>query len=372
MQAWYGERNKLWDVLLRDAGKPRHGAILELRVVNSASAAGRSTELVVSVKNVCSRLVELGGCESWPYADVLVRDRAGRLARLTEEGLRYFSWQRVVTINTLLELKPGCAWGFIVPLGRCFKLADGGSYTVLARNYYDGDVNGELIASPVALEIGKEPATGTFEKGSQAQPAAICAENLAQGGATEKDWTRLLREAGQLQRGCILDAMMSPEEPTNLVASLTCLRISGGAAYTGDWEPGNGHWYSYGESADGRADSGRQPADYRVLVRDTDGKPVPLAPYGRRAIAAAGAERGSRLKQYAAIGAVIPLAKWFDMTRAGEYTVLVTLKAPDEKQRNRALNDLARRGYAVPSPEDEHGPLWVAKPIKVRIPAASK
>ena len=120
-------------------------------------------------------------------------------------------------------------------------------------------------------------------------------------------------------------------------------------------------------SADGRADAGRQPADYRVLVRDPDGRPVPLTPYGRQAIAAAARARGSLWKQYAAIGAVIPLAKWFEMTKPGKYTVLVTLKAPDEKYRV-----LDRHGQPTPLPADQDGPLWVAKPIKVHIPAASK
>ncbi len=62
--------------------------------------------------------------------------------------------------------------------------------------------------------------------------------------------------------------------------------------------------------------------------------------------------------KYSAIGAIIPLTKWFDMKRPGDYTVVVTLQAPDE-QYHRAEN-----GHWVP----ERGPFWVAEPIKVHVP----
>jgi hypothetical protein len=55
------------------------------------------------------------------------------------------------------------------------------------------------------------------------------------------------------------------------------------------------------------------------------------------------------------------------MTKPGEYTVLVTLKAPDEKQRM-----LDSQDRPLPPLADRDGPLWVAKPITVRVPATSK
>ena len=66
---------------------------------------------------------------------------------------------------------------------------------------------------------------------------------------------------------------MSPENPGNLVASVTCLR--GSESDANRWEPGKGRWL-IDESADGRIDAGRQAADYRVHVIGPEAKPVPL------------------------------------------------------------------------------------------------
>jgi hypothetical protein len=216
------------------------------------------------------------------------------------------------------------------------------------------------------LKIGQGLAVGVDLRAFQ--PTVASSTNVTNAGSSDKEWTSLISKAGQLHRGCVLDAMMSPEEPTNLVASLTCLRVSGSAPYGSEWKPGEGRW-GFGESSDGRADAGRQPADYHVAVLGPDGTPVTMTPFGRQAVAAVVAERCSRLTEYSAIGAVIPLAKWFDLRNRGDYTVLVTLKAPDEKHRNWVR---VRPGYPAPPRADEEGPLWVAKPIKFRVPIARK
>jgi hypothetical protein len=231
----------------------------------------------------------------------------------------------------------------------------------MARNYYAGDVNAELISRQVTLMLRK-PASHLDEKASEVTVREIVPDRDT---TADKEWARLLPTSGQLQRGCVLDAMMSPEEPKNLVASLTCLRVSDSASYGTAWEPGKGKWVQ-DETADGRADVGRQAADYRVFVLDPDGKPVALTAFGRETIAAGGPEFGCRIEKYAAIGAIIPLTKWFDMKKPGEYTVLVTLKAPEESRRI-----VSSDGHS-PYPLNGHGPLWVAKPIKVRVPAAKR
>jgi hypothetical protein len=208
----------------------------------------------------------------------------------------------------------------------------------------------------------RKPASHLDEKASEVTVREIVPDRDT---TADKEWARLLPTSGQLQRGCVLDAMMSPEEPKNLVASLTCLRVSDSASYGTAWEPGKGKWVQ-DETADGRADVGRQAADYRVFVLDPDGKPVALTAFGRETIAAGGPEFGCRIEKYAAIGAIIPLTKWFDMKKPGEYTVLVTLKAPEESRRI-----VSSDGHS-PYPLNGHGPLWVAKPIKVRVPAAKR
>jgi hypothetical protein len=166
--------------------------------------------------------------------------------------------------------------------------------------------------------------------------------------------------------------MISPEEPKNLVVSLTCLRVSESASYGRAWERGRG-WWLPGETPDGRADAGRQASDYRVFVLDPDGKPLPLTAFGKADIAAPEPEYGERLRKYCSIGAVIPLTRWFDMNKPGDYTVLVTLKALGEKYHFVKAGDgkhylKAANGEWVHDP----GPLWVAKPIKVRVPATPK
>ncbi len=369
MQDWYAERDKLWDVLVRDAGKPTGGAIMELRLLNSVGE-GEFRDLVVSVKNVSNRVVQPRGSTIQPYADVLIRDSAGRTVRFSDEGVIYFSQQLSITVLSNPDLKPGHARGFVVPLRKYFKLSGRGAYTVMARNYYDFGADNQLVATPITMEIGNGQAAARNKKAFQS-PSVISPDNAGLSGEANKEWAGFLSKAGQLQRGCVLEALMSPAEPANLVASLTCLSVSPSAACLGDWQPGNG-WWDLDQCADGRADAGRQAGDYRVLVRGPDGEPIQLTPFGRQAIGTVEEEQCSRLKKYSAIGAVIPLAKWFDLKKPGDYTVLVTLKATDEKWHNLDRSELLKRGLPAPAAENEHGPLWVEKPIKFRVPITPK
>src|SRR5580704_12774718 len=114
MDAWYSARAELWKQLLYDSGKPRSGVVLELRVVNSGDG-GRAADLVVSVRNVSARTVDLGAVKSYAVADVVVRSGSGTITKMTKEGLDYLQWQAIVNAALVapLRVKPGYAGGFL-------------------------------------------------------------------------------------------------------------------------------------------------------------------------------------------------------------------------------------------------------------------
>ena len=348
-----------------------HGAILELRLIARGVSNTQADEFVISLRNVGKQPVLVPNYQA-SFANVLVRDRFGSGVEMTEKGLEYLSFPAEVSSRAILKLQPGYAWGFAYPLRQHFRLVDGQTYTIVGRNHFDGDVCGEVVASPLTQEL-RDDGTITDERGTpRPRPkagATVANSPLITG---DKDWARLLPKAGEMRRGCVLDAMTLPEDPKNLVASLTCLSVTGNAPYSGDWEPGK-HYWLVNESADGRVDAGRQAADYRVLVVGPDGKSIPLTAAGRADIAAPGPEMCERLRKYSAIGAIIPLTKWFDLKKSGEYTVLVTLKAPDETESQRPMH---YDGDPEPPPGtptvNPHGPLWVAKPIRVHVPIKTR
>ena len=206
---------------------------------------------------------------------MLVRDSTGTLVSIYEESSFHFNH---LTLPKQLYLKPGFAWGFVVPDGEYLHDSEG-KYSILIRKHFGGDRD-ELTASPITFEVRKKLSPRENEKAAAEKMELIPTNNLALVKTADKEWARLLPDAGQMRRGCVLDAMMSPEEPKNLVVSLSCLRYSDTDSNNSSWEPGSGRWRP-AETGDGRADVGRQAADYRVLVLDPDGAAVPLTPFGR-------------------------------------------------------------------------------------------
>ena len=365
LAAWYAECEAQWAPLAREAGRPRGGAILGLRALASGDARGPQ-EALLSVKNVTSRATNLG-CydpEAVPY--VLVRDAEGKAVRMTDEGLRYFSQDHIRLSTPAFVVQPGFAHGFVVPLGRLFQLREGAPYSVLAALGYTGDVDGRLVSNVLTLRPSSQPAAARAKEPAVTgrRPGAHLLD--ATGVAQENTWDRLLREAGRPRRGCVLEAVVSPADPSLLVASVTCLRTSPRARGGQQWEPGAGPWW-WADDGDGRVDAGRQPADYRIMVLAPGGRFLPLTAYGKGVIASPAPERGSWVPRGDAVGAVIPLYKWFDMTEPGDYAVLVTLKAPDEKWRRQEREYLIAQGLPALPPEYEIGPMWVAEPITVKV-----
>ena len=130
-------------------------------------------------------------------------------------------------------------------------------------------------------------------------------------------------------RRCVLDALVSPTE-TDLITLIVSLRRVeiGDTRY--DFHP----------------DGGVFPTDYKVLVRDSRGKAVPLSPDADTQYSTQHRPfvRMEPLPPGAGIGTLIPLGKLFKMQKPGEYSVLVALSSPGDTWRK-----------------------WVAEPIKVRV-----
>jgi hypothetical protein len=143
---------------------------------------------------------------------------------------------------------------------------------------------------------------------------------------SQGDWNRAIAVAGRLVDHCILDAMVSPIDSgdVTLIVSLRCLDVRA--------------YYS--------PDCGAYPADYQVFVRDSQGNMIPRNPKAYRESVDSRPpyiRYDSSLSPGAAVGTAIPLAKWFDISKPGEYAALVVLRSRDKSS------------------------LWLAPVVKIKV-----
>jgi hypothetical protein len=282
-------------------------------------AVGCPAHLVLSLVNLRDKPVTLGNV-SWRSAppDVLVRGPSGALMRLTNWGAFFYAWPSSGSDGGRRELAPGHALARVLELDKIFQLDKPGTYSVIGAEELRGDVSGLVASKVLSLEL--RPGTG--------------ADAAEKADRADKKWAELLAAAGQPRRGCVVEAVASPAAagPVRIVVTLT--RV-------GD-EPGTDY-------ANPLATYGADAIDYTLLVHDSSGKRVPLSARGQAALAAPRRlyQQNNLGRRGEAVGAVIPLAEWFDLAKPGEYGALVSLVPP-----------------VSPGPK---GPTWVAKPITVKV-----
>ena len=183
-----------------------------------------------------------------------------------------------------------------------------------------------MVAKPVTLRIRARANSATARSSPIAAVLGEPPSKTRAGEPRDPEWSKLADMAGKLQRGCLLEATLSPVglEKLYLDVSLTC-RTTKGAI-----------------DEDLRTLAKETP-ECRLLVRGPNGKPVRKAP---------GTDEGARLwhawrdrlREGDAVYTLVPLKEWFDVSASGDYWVLVTLPG-------------LRAGDAP----------WVAEPFKVTV-----
>jgi hypothetical protein len=329
---WEAKREKLWAPLLRRAGRPREGMVLRAWLQPPSAAVGRPVRLILSLANLRDEPVAARYAGSVPREpEVFARGPAGEVVKLTKAGAFRSAWVAGWG-GPPPTLPPGCAVGSVLELQDAVRLDKPGRYSVIVAQELQGDLSGIAVSQVLPLELRPPTAADLAEKADR--PGAQ--------GAT------LLPEARRTLGGCVLEAVSPPSPgPPRLVVSLTCLsdRLGGGDEV-------------FGRAIEG---AGGKPTDYNLVVRDAAGNPVPMNERGQKAYAAAGYRETRVLRMGDAVGAIVPLADWFDLSKPGEYTVLVSITAPDN------IGFWTKNGL-----EWRPGPTWVAKPVKITVPAAPK
>jgi hypothetical protein len=246
------------------------------------------------------------------------RDRTGKLAPLSRRAdnpITQIPHYGLSGSTVLWKLPPGFGHGYAISIGDYYDLSFSGTYTALATKCV---ADGSLLVATTSLRGDGSPVPPET-RGEAGQRAPV--------PPTGRQWARAVPGAAKSHVMCCLDVFpcVAKKGGPKVVASLLCL-----------------------EEPIGYLDlPGADAADYKVLVYDASGKPVPrlqpaAPPSGKLTRTGAG---GTLIGIGTAIGAVIPLADWFDMKKPGKYSVLVSLPQ---------------------SGKDD--PAWVAQPITVTVP----
>jgi hypothetical protein len=351
-------RQKLWESLIANAGQPQEGLILEARLLGKSAGVSESVSMILSVKNVSTAtlffLYQRG-----EIPDICVHDANGVPAKLRKERMGYHQVPGFPIFSTqgpgYLTIGPGAALGAVLPLSDYFIFDKPGNFTVLAtfnvepRNSKIGTAQWNwrsLVANPFVIEVRPRPAPEGQHSNEKSQCPSVVLPRCSK-EPTDRDWTMRVADAGKPIDGCVLEAIDSPTAPgeAQLVVSLVCEDVP--AKYSD------------------RVMRIASVDDCRVLIRSSCGNVVPPVqpaptttrdgargrPESKRSMSfyVDGPKKPADPPWYAlrlgdAMGAIIPLKKYFDLTKPGEYWVLVSLPS-------------GRAG----------GRDWVSKPVKVRV-----
>ena len=131
-----------WQQASRFAGKPFDGLLL-------TALAGQPAEVTISLKNRSREAILVTKWKGESDYEVLVRDRTGKPAHLTEKGNRFFTGGNLLEFR---ELKPGEALETTLRLSGLFSVTPG-EYEVLVSLPVVGDVDAVLTASPVKIHF---------------------------------------------------------------------------------------------------------------------------------------------------------------------------------------------------------------------------
>jgi hypothetical protein len=330
MPDWYIDYTNKWESLLKQAGKHSNGLVLESKLANNLDGSGPSLQLNVRNVGVQPLSITVGACEQ--PAKVLIRDESGNFAFMTPKGEEYHApnvlWAGSVHRETLW---PGdVRRADSIQLDSNFILNKHGTFTIIPIMSWGG-IDTDVVSTPIQFTISRNSASKATAVVANPDDELSHVKTPRKDNTTGNDWAKLEAIAGLPQYSCVLEADVSPVIPNSfhVVASLIC--------------EGSDHRFSTSHAG--------AATEYRVLVRDCTGRLITMNEAARRVsasdirVARSGPSGGSFIVGvYNGIGVIIPLAKWFDIKKPGEYTVLVSL--PTRQKSN---------------------PLWVAKPFKFTV-----
>ncbi len=323
--------------LERSAGVQQRGLQLQSRVVSEGGLPTGPFTVILSIQNVASQPIDFLQVRGGEPV-VWVRNEIGKLVRRTLEGSElyrptlelpeFFSW-------TNCELAPGEARGFSVPFSEYFELSRPGKYTVIAAalvraRHLDrklGDAREEItiVSKPVSFDV-RSSAVGVDARESNRRVTKNAEQSNGE-PPSDKEWAAIAAHAGRRIQGCVLEVIDSPllPEHAELIVSLVCEESEDSR---------------FGERVVRYIDKNKN--EFHLLLRDSRGVPVPRTREGRELRPQTDRERYWKvLLPGDAIGAMVPVKKYFDLKETGDYWLSVSLPSHREGQ-----------------------PDWVAMPIK--------
>ena len=241
-------------------------------------------------------------------------------------------------------MPPGCGIGAQLRLDKYFDISQPGSYTALIGT----TVGGLSIATTASFDVqGLGASTPNEQKGR------------GEGKADRKESGRAVAEAQRLAtpasaglpfKGLTLRSMVSPVDrrSVNLVVALTNDGQSNARAVDG-----NAQFWMRRELPEGRIlpegsvsyNIGNSMSDYRLVIRESDGRVVPLTEAGKRLLKVGRRYPPGALCPGEALGFVLPLDRMYQFKPGGIYTVLAALTTSDGRRN-----------------------VLVASPVAIRIP----
>jgi hypothetical protein len=323
------DRETQWEPLMKRAGTPHRARVLVARPLRNQFEAGQPIDFILSMQNV-SNMEAFGETVNGDVPLVLIRDESGHPVRRTEEGNRRYGrgWSVIYIAGSELiwSLQPGQAQGKSFSVSRYYVINKPGRYTALFAEAASG---GGCVSRPLTFLV---VASGTPKpRGNQNGPGEK--EQTVGFGPSrpnDKDWSALAALAGKPLEGLALDAFRSPVSTDRFIVSLR-------RSYNDEREQVPVPM------------AGLNSGNYWLLVRGPSGQPLPmlrpaLEPDIRPGACDSLDARNRSLFRGDAIGAAIPITRWFDMKEPGEYTILVALPSSERK-----------------------APAWVAPPVKFRV-----
>ncbi len=343
---WPRLKDEEWPALQRSAGEAKRGVVLSLRQVRDKRAGPSSVRLLFQVKNISDRSVRVWRSNYTPDLALWIQDGAGKQVVMTKDGFEYYEPRGRIGGGAYQELEPGHTRADIYPLvKKHFVLKVPEVYTIIGAIPDDyvpfGPIDcvrepkDRLVSKPLTLNLtGGKRTQDSMERraGDSIRPRSANSQSAA-----GKEWTELTRNAGQLLNGCVLEAILSPISPGNLIVSL-CYHDFDRYSASRSWE----QYITIPMT-------GSVVEDYRVFVRDPKGAVAPMAvqlsDMPHKSDNVGKDDKATTCLPFGSgIGAVIPMKRWISAAKPGEYTILVTLPS-----------------------REANGPTWVAEPITIQV-----
>jgi hypothetical protein len=349
-----GDRETIWDILVDRAGKPNHGRVLSARGLREEFTLGTHVPFLVITQSVSTIVI------NWARRRgddplILVRDESDKPVARTKKGLRRFGpdWglNYMIGSDNLAYLEPGCAEGITCDLSEFYVFEKPGTYTAI---FAESGCGGGAVSKPVRFRITAPSQSSAKVKTTAGGGNKMdAAPRFGSDRPNDKDWRRLAGTAGKAYHSLYLTALRSPVDSSAIIVSLARLdNVQYEAVPKNEQQSASGQreLYYQQEGIVPAPNSALSSQNYWVFVRGPSGRPFTMinhqAEPGPKPPFKPSENPETDLYIGGAIGAAIPITKWFDMTEPGEYSVLI----------------------ALPSSE-QNGPVWVAEPLKFMVPA---